>query len=46
MVLLSLAMSFADIVNRDKKVVKKFEFDQTQMTAFDTCDSIWKMIGY
>lgn len=32
------------IVDRDKKVVKKFEFDPTQMTAFDVCDSIWKAI--
>ncbi|KAM6550541.1 hypothetical protein CsatB_000349 [Cannabis sativa] len=33
------------IVDRDKKLVKQFEFDQEQMTSFDTCDSIWKMIG-
>ncbi|XP_062095027.1 kinetochore protein SPC24 homolog [Humulus lupulus] len=33
------------IVDRDKKLVKQFEFDQEQMIPFDTCDSIWKMIG-
>ncbi|GMN40400.1 hypothetical protein TIFTF001_009626 [Ficus carica] len=44
MILFSLTMSTTDIVDRDKKVVKKFEFDPTQMTAFDVCDSIWKAI--
>ncbi|XVF55041.1 hypothetical protein PTKIN_Ptkin06aG0004700 [Pterospermum kingtungense] len=33
------------IVDRDKMVVEKFEFDSTRMTAFDACDSIWKMIN-
>ncbi|KAH7514679.1 hypothetical protein FEM48_Zijuj11G0115500 [Ziziphus jujuba var. spinosa] len=32
------------IVDRDKKLVQKFEFDASQMTTFDACDSIWKMI--
>ncbi|KAK2972105.1 hypothetical protein RJ640_010268, partial [Escallonia rubra] len=32
------------IVERDKKVVEKFEFDPMKMNAFDTCNSIWKMI--
>ncbi|KAK3029468.1 hypothetical protein RJ639_037489 [Escallonia herrerae] len=33
------------IVERDKKVVEKFEFDPMKMNAFDTCNSIWKMIN-
>ncbi|KAL2541454.1 hypothetical protein Adt_02432 [Abeliophyllum distichum] len=33
------------IVDRDKKVIENFEFDPTKLTAFDTCDSIWKMIN-
>lgn len=32
------------IVDKEKKVVEKFEFDATKMAAFDACDSIWKMI--
>ncbi|KAL5550759.1 hypothetical protein UlMin_000935, partial [Ulmus minor] len=32
------------IIDRDKKAVQKFEFDPTQMTAFDTCNTIWKKI--
>ncbi|KAK8492556.1 hypothetical protein V6N13_015234 [Hibiscus sabdariffa] len=34
-----------NIVDRDKKVVKRFEFDPSKMTAFDACDSLWKMIN-
>ncbi|KAA8517732.1 hypothetical protein F0562_015209 [Nyssa sinensis] len=33
------------IVERDKKVVEKFEFDPAKETAFDTCNSLWKMIN-
>ncbi|KAK3017018.1 hypothetical protein RJ639_006879 [Escallonia herrerae] len=33
------------IVERDKKVVEKFEFDPIKTNVFDTCDSIWKMIN-
>ncbi|KAK3032849.1 hypothetical protein RJ639_037026 [Escallonia herrerae] len=33
------------IVERDKKVVEKFEFDPMKMSSFDTCNSIWKMIN-
>uniref|UniRef100_A0A5B7C9I4 Kinetochore protein Spc24 n=1 Tax=Davidia involucrata TaxID=16924 RepID=A0A5B7C9I4_DAVIN len=32
-------------VERDKKVVEKFEFFPAKETAFDTCNSIWKMIN-
>ncbi|KAL6508063.1 hypothetical protein OROGR_024258 [Orobanche gracilis] len=32
------------IVARDKKVVEKFEFDPSEVTAPDTCDNIWKTI--
>ncbi|KAF8019804.1 hypothetical protein BT93_G0483 [Corymbia citriodora subsp. variegata] len=33
------------IVDREKRVVDKFEFDSTKMTAFDTCTNIWRMIS-
>ncbi|XP_022766242.1 radixin-like [Durio zibethinus] len=33
------------IVDRDKKVVEKFECDPSKVTAFDACDSLWKMIN-
>ncbi|XP_042049004.1 kinetochore protein SPC24 homolog [Salvia splendens] len=33
------------IVERDRKVVEKFEFDPSTATTFDTCNSIWKMIN-
>ncbi|KAK3019425.1 hypothetical protein RJ639_004143 [Escallonia herrerae] len=33
------------IVERDKKVVEKFEFDLMKTNVFDTCNSIWKMIN-
>uniref|UniRef100_A0A5B7AEA9 Plectin-like n=1 Tax=Davidia involucrata TaxID=16924 RepID=A0A5B7AEA9_DAVIN len=33
------------IVERDKKVVEKFEFYPEKETAFDACNSIWKMIN-
>ncbi|CAK7343788.1 unnamed protein product [Dovyalis caffra] len=32
------------IVDRDKRAFEKFEFDPTEMSPFDTCQSIWKMI--
>lgn len=34
-----------DIVDRDTKAVEKFEFDPTKLTAFETCNGIWKMIN-
>ncbi|EOY07106.1 PREDICTED: radixin [Theobroma cacao] len=33
------------IVDRDRKLVEKFEFDPSKMTASDVCDRIWKMIN-
>ncbi|XP_056159489.1 kinetochore protein SPC24 homolog isoform X1 [Syzygium oleosum] len=33
------------IVDREKRVVDRFEFDSTEMTAFDTCTNIWRMIS-
>ncbi|CAN6576081.1 unnamed protein product [Malus baccata var. baccata] len=33
------------IVDSNKKIVQKFEFDPTKTTAFQTCDSVWKMIA-
>ncbi|KAK9920363.1 hypothetical protein M0R45_028918 [Rubus argutus] len=32
------------IVDRDTKAVQNFEIDAEKMTAYETCDSIWKMI--
>ncbi|XP_034693043.1 kinetochore protein SPC24 homolog [Vitis riparia] len=32
------------IVERNKKVVEKFEFDPAKLSVFDTCNRIWKMI--
>ncbi|XP_047334247.1 kinetochore protein SPC24 homolog [Impatiens glandulifera] len=34
------------IVQRDKQVVEKFEFDHLKTTPFDSCNSIWKMIKH
>uniref|UniRef100_A0A2C9V9R6 Uncharacterized protein n=1 Tax=Manihot esculenta TaxID=3983 RepID=A0A2C9V9R6_MANES len=33
------------IVDRENKMVEKFEFDPANVAAFDTCQSIWKMIN-
>ncbi|CAN1820561.1 Kinetochore protein SPC24 homolog [Linum perenne] len=33
------------IVDREKRMVEKFELDSTEMSPFETCDSIWKMIN-
>ncbi|PSS34712.1 Clathrin heavy chain linker domain-containing protein [Actinidia chinensis var. chinensis] len=33
------------IVQIDKRLDEMFEFDPTRTTAFDTCNSIWKMVG-
>ncbi|KAF5817406.1 hypothetical protein HanXRQr2_Chr02g0052631 [Helianthus annuus] len=32
------------IVDKDKKVVEKFELSSQEMSDFDTCNAIWKMI--
>ncbi|KAL6337713.1 hypothetical protein AAG906_037306 [Vitis piasezkii] len=32
------------IVERNKKVVERFEFDPAKLSVFDTCNRIWKMI--
>ncbi|XP_050383144.1 kinetochore protein SPC24 homolog [Argentina anserina] len=32
------------IVDRDTKKVQNFEIDAEKMTAYETCDSMWKMI--
>ncbi|GFY82408.1 ribosomal protein S4 (RPS4A) family protein [Actinidia rufa] len=37
------AQPIADIVQIDKRLDEMFEFDPTGATAFDTCNSIWKM---
>ncbi|KAJ8898988.1 hypothetical protein K2173_008490 [Erythroxylum novogranatense] len=33
------------VVDRDKQRVEVFEFDPSEMNAFDTCQSIWKLIN-
>ncbi|XP_022144075.1 uncharacterized protein LOC111013852 isoform X2 [Momordica charantia] len=33
------------IVDRNKRVVQKFELDPTKTSAFDICNSIWDMIN-
>lgn len=33
------------IVEREKKVVEKFEFDPTEASAFDICNNIWGIIN-
>lgn len=33
------------IVDRDKKVVEKFEFDPKKVHSLDVCNGIWKMIS-
>ncbi|KAL1819168.1 hypothetical protein ACET3Z_014037 [Daucus carota] len=37
--------SFLNIVEREKKIVENFEFDQVKTTPYGTCSSIWKMIN-
>ncbi|KAG9155906.1 hypothetical protein Leryth_004148, partial [Lithospermum erythrorhizon] len=32
------------IVEKNKKVVEKFEFESSKMTDYNTCNNIWKMI--
>ncbi|CAI0474798.1 unnamed protein product [Linum tenue] len=34
------------IVDRDKRMVEKFELDPTESTPFETCESIWKLINH
>lgn len=33
------------IVDKDKKVVERFEFDSTKIDPVDACNGIWKMIS-
>ncbi|KAG6595410.1 Kinetochore protein SPC24-like protein, partial [Cucurbita argyrosperma subsp. sororia] len=33
------------IVDRNKRVVQKFELDPTKMSSFDICNDIWNMIN-
>ncbi|XP_059463130.1 kinetochore protein SPC24 homolog [Corylus avellana] len=33
------------IVDRDKKVIEKFEFDPRKVDSLDVCNGIWKMIS-
>lgn len=34
----------AEIVDRDKKMVEKFEFDPTKTSAHEICSSLWKLM--
>lgn len=34
-----------DIVQRDKNSVEDFDFDPKEMSEFETCNHIWKMIN-
>ncbi|XP_028786407.1 kinetochore protein SPC24 homolog [Neltuma alba] len=33
------------IVEKDKNLVEKFEYDPSKMTALDVCNEIWKIVG-
>lgn len=37
-------MISGNIVDKEKKVVEKFELNSQEMSDFDTCNTIWKMI--
>ncbi|CAI0474821.1 unnamed protein product [Linum tenue] len=43
---LSFGAKSVDIVDRDKRMVEKFELDPTESTPFETCESIWKLINH
>jgi len=38
-------ISFADIVEKDKDAVEQFEYDTSNMTDFDICNDVWKIIS-
>lgn len=33
------------MVDRDKRVMEKFEFDTDKRTAYETCNGIWEIIS-
>ncbi|KAJ0244285.1 Kinetochore protein SPC24 [Hirschfeldia incana] len=33
------------MVDREKKVIEKFQFEANKMTAYETCNSIWSIIN-
>ncbi|XP_010543188.1 PREDICTED: uncharacterized protein LOC104816187 [Tarenaya hassleriana] len=33
-----------NMVDRDKTVIEKFEFDQTKMTAYEACNCVWNIV--
>lgn len=35
----------ADMVNRDKKIIDKFEFNTGKRTDYETCNTIWEIIN-
>lgn len=40
-----LTLTLTDIVDRDKMVIDKFEYDPAKMAASDICHNIWKAIN-
>lgn len=36
---------YLDMVDREKKVIEKFQFETNKMTAYETCNSIWSIIN-
>lgn len=34
-----------DMVDREKRVIEKFQFETNKMTAYETCNSIWSIIN-
>lgn len=40
----SLILPIAAIVDKEKKTVEKFGLSSQEMSDFDTCNAVWKMI--
>lgn len=34
---------FTDIVDRDRRIMERFEFDQTTMSNVEICNRLWNM---
>jgi len=34
-----------DMVDREKRLIEKFQFETNKMTAYETCNSIWSIIN-
>jgi hypothetical protein len=33
------------MVDREKRLIEKFQFETNKMTAYETCNSIWSIIN-